>query len=136
MSSPPTRLVSPSTLAARKGVSVFGEGGTTQETELLNKVKKLLCLVIKFGQDISATAGDSVRKNVTSLVVSMDKECPNNVSQHCTILQVGFTPVPEFIKQLQLTTSFPVRPFVLPFLQSNIHRLREEVMRWLGFMII
>ena len=78
ISSPPTQLVSPSTLTARQGVSAFGEGGTTQETELLNKVKKLLCLVIKFGQDISATAGDSVRKNVTSLVVSRDKECPSN----------------------------------------------------------
>ena len=76
ISSPPTQLVSPSTLPARQGVSVFCEGFTTQEIELLNKVKKLLCLVIKFGQDISATAGDSVRKNVTSLVVSRDKECP------------------------------------------------------------
>ena len=76
MSSPPTRLVSPSTLAARQGVSAFSEGSTAQETELLNKVKKLLCLVIKFGQDISAAAGDSVRKNVTSLVVSIHKEFP------------------------------------------------------------
>ena len=74
ISSPPTQLVSPSTLTARQEVSAFGEGGTTQT----NKVKKLLCLVIKFGQDISATAGDSVRKNVTSLVVSRDKECPSN----------------------------------------------------------
>jgi hypothetical protein len=62
------------TLTARQGVSVFGEDFTTQETELLNKVKKLLCLVIKCGQDISATARDSVRKNVTSLVLSMDKK--------------------------------------------------------------
>ena len=75
ISSPPTQLVSPSTLtAARQGVSAFCEDSTTQETELLNKVKKLLCLVITVGQDISATAGDSVRKNVTSLVVSRDKE--------------------------------------------------------------
>ena len=78
ISSPPTQLGSPSTLTASQGVSAFCEGGTTQETELLNKVKKLLCLVITFGQDISATVGDSVRKNVTSLVVSRDKECPSN----------------------------------------------------------
>jgi hypothetical protein len=72
ISSPPTQLVSPSTL-------IFGEGGTSQETELLYKVKKLLCLVITFGQDISAIAGDSVRKNVTSLVVSIHKEYPRNL---------------------------------------------------------
>ena len=44
--------------------------------------------------------------------------------------------MPEFLKQLQLTTSFPVRPFVLTFLQSNVHMLREEVQRWVVFMII
>ena len=76
ISSPPTQLVSPSTMTARQGVSAFGEGGTTQETELLNKVRKLLCLVITFGQGISATVGDLVKQNVTSLVVSMDKEYP------------------------------------------------------------
>ena len=76
LSSPPTQLVPPSTLTARQGVSPLSEGGTAQDTELLNKVKKLLCLVIKFGQGISTTVGDSVRKNVTSLVVSIDQEYP------------------------------------------------------------
>ena len=75
-SSLPTQLVSPSTLTARQGFSAFGEGGTTQETELLNKVRKLLRLVITFGQGISATVGDSVKQNVTSLVVSMGTEYP------------------------------------------------------------
>jgi len=102
ISVPPTQRVLPTTPSARRGY--------TQEAELLDKVKKFLCTLITFGEGISASAGGTVRRNVTSLVV-------------------GSIPVPEFLRQLQLVTSFPVRPFVLPFLQSNIPRLREEVQR-------
>jgi len=101
ISVPPTQRVLPTTPARR---------GYTQDAELLDKVKKFLCTLITFGEGISVSAGGTVRRNVTSLVV-------------------GSIPVPEFLRQLQLITTFPVRPFVLPFLQGNIPRLREELQR-------
>ena len=104
-------------------------GGYTQEAELLDKVKKFLCTLITFGEGISASVGATVARNVTSLVVSTTKECLRNVSLSSTIYQVGSIPVPEFLRQLQLVTTFTVRPFVLPFLQNNIPRLREELQR-------
>jgi hypothetical protein len=122
---PPTQRVLPSNQSARQGVSANKECVNTQETELLDKVKKLLWLMIIFGENISATAGAIVKRNATSLVVSRDKECLDITFS----LQEGSTSVPEFLRQLQLITAFPVRPFVLPFLQSNIHRCRQQVNR-------
>ena len=104
----------------------------TEETELLDKVKKLLWLMIIFGENISATVGAIVKRNASSLVVSRSKECRDITFS----LQVGSIPVPEFLRQLQLITAFPVRPFVLPFLQRNIHRIRQEVNRWEVFLSV
>ena len=125
-----TQRVLPSNQLARQGVFANEECVKAQETELINNVKKLLWLVIIFGENISATFGAIVKRNVTSLVVSRDKECLDITFS----LQVGSIPVPDFLRQLQLITAFPVRPFVLPFLQSNIHRLRQEVNRWEVFL--
>ena len=97
----------------------------TKETELLDKVKKLLWLMIIFGKNISASVGAIVKRNDTSLVVSRDKECLDITLS----LQVGSIPVLEFLRQLQLITALPVRHFVLPFLQSNIHRLSCQALR-------
>ena len=72
ISYPPTQRVLPSNQSARQGVSV-----NTEETELLDKVKKLLWLMIIFGENISAAAGAIVKRNATSLLVSRDKECLN-----------------------------------------------------------
>lgn len=74
------------------------------------KIKKFLMTLISFSEGISAVVGAGVRRNVVSLVAG-------NIS------------VPEFLRQLQLLTTFPVRPFVLPFLQSNIPKLRDELQR-------
>ena len=111
---PPTQRVQ----CERQGVS-------GHEIELLDKVKKLLWLMIIFGANISDIAGAIVKRNATSLVVSRDKECLDITFS----LQVGSIPVQEFLRQLQLITAFPVRPFVLPFLQSNIHSLSCQAFR-------
>ena len=49
----------------------------------------------------------------------------------CTRLQVGDVTVAEFLCQLQKITTFPVRSFVLPLLQSSVPRLRDRLKRWL-----
>ena len=123
----PTQRVLPSNQLARQGVFANEECVKAQETELINHVKKLLWLVIIFGENISATVGAIVNRNVTSLVVrSRDKECLDITFS----LQVGSIPVPEFLRQFQLITASPARPLLLPFLQSNVHRIRQEVNRW------
>ena len=130
ISYPPTQRVLPSNQSARQAVSTNEGHVNTEETELLDKVKKLLWLMIIFGENISAAAGAIVKRNATSLVVSRSKERLDITYS----LQVGSIPVPEFLSQLQLITAFPVRPFVLPFLQSNIHRIRQDVNRWEVFL--
>jgi hypothetical protein len=47
---------------------------STKEIELLDKVKKLLWLMIISDENISSTVGSIVKRNGTSLVVSRDKE--------------------------------------------------------------
>ena len=75
--------------------------------------------MIIFGENISDIAGAIVKRNAISLVVSRDKECLDITFS----LQEGSTSVPEFLRQLQLITAFPVSPFLLPFLKSNVHSL-------------
>merc|ERR1719225_1030736 len=89
------------------GFSLFS---AAQENTDTDKVKKFLMTLISFSEGISAGAGAGVRRNVVSLLA-------------------GSASVPEFLRQLQMVTSFPVRPFVLPFLQANIPRLRDEIQR-------
>ena len=112
---PPTQRVMPSTVgmaAVRRGLgmasfSLFSPGQDNADTD---KVKKFLMTLISFSEGISAGAGAGVRRNVVSLLG-------------------GTISVPEFLRQLQMVTTFPVRPFVLPFLQANISRLRDEIQR-------
>jgi len=113
---PPTQRVMPSTVgmaAVRRGLgmagfSIFGQGQAENiDTE---KIKKFLMTLISFSEGISVSAGAGVKRNVISLLA-------------------GNTSVPEFLRQLQLITTFPVRPFVLPFLQSNVPKLRDELQR-------
>ena len=90
------------------GFSLFPtQDSTNSDTE---RIKKFLMTLISFSEGISAVAGAGVKRNVVSLLAA-------NIS------------VPEFLRQLQLLTTFPVRPFVLPFLQTNIPRLRDELQR-------
>ena len=49
----------------------------------------------------------------------------------CTRSQAGDVTVAEFLCQLQKITTFPVRSFVLPLLQSSVPRLRDQLKRWL-----
>ena len=112
---PPTQRVMPSTVgmaAVRRGLgmagfSLFSPGQDNTDTD---KVKKFLMTLITFSEGISASAGASVKRLVDSLLL-------------------GSVSVPEFLRQLQLVTTFPVRPFVLPFLQSHVPRLTEEIKR-------
>ena len=112
---PPTQRVMPSTVgmaAVRRGLGMAGFSlfSAAQENTDTDKVKKFLMTLISFSEGISAGAGAGVRRNVVSLLA-------------------GSASVPEFLRQLQMVTSFPVRPFVLPFLQANIPRLRDEIQR-------
>ena len=112
---PPTQRVMPSTVgmaAVRRGLGMasFSLFSPSQDNADTDKVKKFLMTLISFSEGISAGAGAGVRRNVVSLLG-------------------GTISVPEFLRQLQMVTTFPVRPFVLPFLQANISRLRDEIQR-------
>ena len=104
---PPTQRVMPSTgMSLKRGMGfLFSHDNTDTD-----KVKKFLMTLITFSEGISASAGVSVKRLVESLLL-------------------GSVSVPEFLRQLQLVTTFPVRPFVLPFLQSHVPRLTEEIKR-------
>ena len=104
---PPTQRVMPSTgLSVKRGMGLFLSNDNIDN----DKVKKFLVTLITFSEGISASAGANVKRLVDNLVV-------------------GLVSVPEFLRQLQLVTTFPVRPFVLPFLQSHLPRLTEEIKR-------
>jgi len=110
---PPTQRVMPSNIGMagiRRGLAIPGFSLFGQESSDTDKIKKFLVTLISFSEGISASAGAGVKRNVISLL-------SGNIS------------APEFLRQLQLITTFPVRPFVLPFLQSNIPRLRDELQR-------
>merc|ERR1719433_1701208 len=67
----------------------------------MDKTKKFLAALVKFGASISPACATNVRKLVFRLAT-------------------GCLGVPEFLHQLQLQTQCPVRPYVLPFLQSSV----------------
>ena len=98
---PPTQRVMP------RGLGLLLTQDTIPDTD---KVKKFLVTLITFSEGISSAAGAKVRRLVDTLVL-------------------GSISVPEFLRQLQLVTTFPVRPFVLPFLQTHLPRLTEEMKR-------
>ena len=98
---PPTQRVMP------RGLGLLLAQDNITDTD---KVKKFLVTLITFSEGISASAGANVKRLVDNLVL-------------------GSVSVPEFLRQLQLVTTFPVRPFVLPFLTSHVPRLREELQR-------
>lgn len=113
-SSVPTQRVTPNTGDGRDRLIMAGYSLLSQDTKDnidIDIIKKFLMTLINFSEGISACAGAGVKRNVISLLV-------------------GNTSVPEFLRQLQLITSFPVRPFVLPFLQSNVPKLREDLKRY------
>ena len=105
---PPTQRVMPSTgMSVKRGMGLLFSHDNMIDTD---KVKKFLVTLITFSEGISASAGANVKRLVDSLLL-------------------GSVSVPEFLRQLQLVTTFPVRPFVLPFLQSQVPRLRDELQR-------
>ncbi|XP_033124738.1 protein CBFA2T1-like isoform X2 [Anneissia japonica] len=75
----------------------------------LSKLKRFLTTLQQFGNDISPEIGERVRGLVMGLV--------NN---HLT--------VEEFHNKLQEATNFPLRPFVIPFLKTNLPLLQRELM--------
>ena len=104
---PPTQRVMPSTgMSVKRGMGLL----FSHDNIDTDKVKKFLMTLITFSEGISASAGTNVKRLVDSLLL-------------------GSVSVPEFLRQLQLVTTFPVRPFVLPFLQSHVPRLRDELQR-------
>ena len=74
ISVPPTQVVLPSTVSSRIVDATTLGTGSAQETELLDKVKKLLCMLVSFGEGIAVNVGAEVRRNVATLVVSIDEE--------------------------------------------------------------
>ena len=104
---PPTQRVMPS-MDVKRGLErgvIFPHDNMDSD-----RVKKFLVTLITFSEGISASAGTNVKRLVDTLLL-------------------GSISVPEFLRQLQLVTTFPVRPFVLPFLQTHIPRLAEEIKR-------
>jgi len=102
VSVPPTQRVLPSTPSLRSvtGLGLFSGPSSKPET-LMDKTKKFLAALVKFGASVSPSVGTNVRKLVFRLAT-------------------GCLGVPEFLHQLQLQTQCPVRPYVLPFLQSSV----------------
>merc|ERR1719341_1426844 len=101
------------TLNLTKQMSTSGAGGSPPTQRVL---PSLLSSLVTSGSSLRS-AGDAYQAHfplspVRRLV--------------CRLLTDGLA-IPEFQRQLQEVTSFPVRPFVLPFLQSNIPLLRERI---------
>lgn len=74
----------------------------------LSKLKRFLTTLQQFAADISPEIGDRVKHLVLSLVNS------------------GIS-IEEFHSKLQEATNFPLRPFVIPFLKSNLPLLQYEL---------
>jgi len=68
---------------------------------------------MQFGDDISSECGDQVRHLILALVNSV-------ISTE------------EFHAKLQEATNFPLRPFVIPFLKTNLPFLQRELMHCAG----
>jgi len=102
VSVPPTQRVLPSTPSLRSvtGLGLFNGPSSKPET-VVDKTKKFLAALVKFATSVSPAVGTNVRKLVFRLAT-------------------GCLGVPEFLHQLQLQTQCPVRPYVLPFLQSSV----------------
>jgi len=76
----------------------------------LSKLKRFLTTLQQFGSDISPEIGERVRSLIVNLV--------NNVIT-----------VEDFHQQLQDATNFPLRPFVIPFLKTNLPLLQQELLQ-------
>ncbi|CAF0948786.1 unnamed protein product [Rotaria sordida] len=74
----------------------------------LNKLKRFLSTLYYFGSDISNEIGERVRALILALI--------NNALS-----------VEEFHGKVQFTTSFPLRPFALPFLKSTLPLLQKDL---------
>ncbi|XP_040572568.1 protein CBFA2T1 [Lepeophtheirus salmonis] len=85
------------------------------EHRILYKIKRFLSTLVQFGTEINVETGDKVKELIFNLVAS-------------TIS------INEFHQVLQEVTNFPLRPFVLPFLKSNMPLLIRDVSRiWASF---
>jgi len=81
----------------------------TCATRQLSKLKRFLTTLQQFGSDISPEIGERVRGLIVNLINS------------------GIS-VEEFHQQLQDATNFPLRPFVIPFLKTNLPLLQQELL--------
>ncbi|CAF3628568.1 unnamed protein product [Rotaria sp. Silwood1] len=76
----------------------------------LNKLRRFLSTLYYFGSDISNEIGERVRALMLAVI--------NNALS-----------VEEFHGKIQLTTSFPLRPFALPFLKSTLPLLQKDLLQ-------
>ncbi|CAF3425899.1 unnamed protein product [Rotaria socialis] len=74
----------------------------------LNKLKRFFSTLYYFGSDISNEIGERVRTLILALI--------NNALS-----------VEEFHGKVQVATSFPLRPFALPFLKSTLPLLQSDL---------
>uniref|UniRef100_T1J868 TAFH domain-containing protein n=1 Tax=Strigamia maritima TaxID=126957 RepID=T1J868_STRMM len=74
----------------------------------LSKLKRFLTTLQQFGSDISPEIGERVRTLILNLVN-------------------GTLTIEDFHHKLQETTNFPLRPFVVPFLKTNLPLLQREL---------
>ncbi|XP_077191391.1 protein CBFA2T2 isoform X3 [Paroedura picta] len=75
----------------------------------LSKLKRFLTTLQQFGNDISPEIGEKVRTLVLALVNSR-------------------VTIEDFHCKLQEATNFPLRPFVIPFLEANLPLLQRELL--------
>ncbi|XP_004704793.1 protein CBFA2T3 [Echinops telfairi] len=75
----------------------------------LSKLKRFLTTLQQFAGDISPEIGERVRSLVLALVNST-------------------LTIEEFHSKLQEATNFPLRPFVIPFLKTNLPLLQRELL--------
>ncbi|XP_054710244.1 protein CBFA2T1-like isoform X2 [Uloborus diversus] len=77
----------------------------------LGKLKRFLTTLQQFGTDISPEIGERMHNLILGLVSST-------------------LPIEEFHQKVQDLTNYPLRPFVIPFLKSNLPLLHTELLHF------
>ncbi|XP_035218818.1 protein CBFA2T1-like isoform X2 [Stegodyphus dumicola] len=77
----------------------------------LSKLKRFLTTLQQFGADISPETGERMHGLILGLVSST-------------------LPIEEFHQKVQDLTNYPLRPFVVPFLKSNLPLLHAELLHF------
>ncbi|CAH1392697.1 unnamed protein product [Nezara viridula] len=81
---------------------------SSERSHNLSKVRRLLHTLIQHGEEMGCSVGDKVKNSILALIE-------------------GTITVEEFQTILLEITSCPLRPFVVPYLQTNLSILQKDV---------